>query len=44
MDKVKQDRFDKTANEIHKNCIYVGNHKDITSDMVKKLCEELNSI
>ena len=44
MDKVKQDRFDKTANEIHKNCIYVGNHKDITPDMVKKLCEELNSI
>ena len=44
MDKVKQDRFDKTANEIHKNCIYVGNHKDITSDMVKKLCEELNAL
>ena len=44
MDSVNQLRFDKNVSKIHKNCIYVGNHKDISSEMTKKLCEELNEL
>ena len=44
MDSVNQLRFDKNANEIHQNCIYVGNHKDVTPEMVKTLCDELNAL
>ena len=44
MNSVNQFRFDKNANLIHQNCIYVGNHKDVTENMVLKLCGELNSI
>ena len=44
MDSVTQFRFDKHVNEIHKNCIYVGNHKDITPEMVETLCDELNKL
>ena len=44
MDKVKQYRFDKNANLIHQNCIYVGNHKDVNKDIIHILCNELNNI
>tara|TARA_R110001583_G_scaffold123793_1_gene275192 strand:+ start:845 stop:2011 length:1167 start_codon:yes stop_codon:yes gene_type:complete len=44
MNSVNQFRFDKNANLIHQNCIYVGNHKDVTPDMVKTLCDELNKL
>ena len=44
MDKVKQYRFDENVNEIHNNCIYVGNHKDVTTEMVENLCKVLNSL
>ena len=44
MNSVNQLRFDKNANEIHNNCIYVGNHKDVTPEMVKVLCDELNAL
>ena len=39
-----QKRYDKNAMVIHNNCIYVGNHKDITIAMVKELCEVLNTL
>lgn len=44
MDSVNQFRFDKNANLIHQNCIYVGNHKDVTPEMVETLCHELNKL
>jgi CDP-6-deoxy-D-xylo-4-hexulose-3-dehydrase len=44
MKQIKQERFDSNARQIHENCIYVGNHKDVTDEMVKNLCEILNSI
>ena len=42
MENVNQHRFDDNAKLIHENCIYVGNHKDVTPEMVKVLCEVLN--
>ena len=44
MNFVEQSRFDKNANEIHNNCIYIGNHKDITHDMIETICSELNTL
>jgi CDP-6-deoxy-D-xylo-4-hexulose-3-dehydrase len=44
MKQIKQERFDSNARQIHENCIYVGNHKDVTDEMVKNLCEILNSV
>lgn len=44
MKSVKQDRFDHNAQKIHERCIYVGNHKDVTPQMVSNLCEELNKL
>ena len=44
MDKVIQSRFDKNVNKIHENCIYIGNHKDVTPEMVQMLCKELNAL
>lgn len=42
MESVSQYRFDNNAKLIHKNCVYVGNHKDVTPEMIKLLCEVLN--
>lgn len=44
MEAVNQFRFDKNAQEAHQKCMYVGNHKDVTPQMVKILCEALNSL
>ena len=44
MQQVEQETFDDNAKQIHKNCIYVGNHKDVKEDMVIELCEILNSL
>ena len=44
MNFVEQSRFDKNANEIHNNCIYIGNHKDITHDMIADICDKLNRL
>tara|TARA_S200002703_G_scaffold35525_2_gene30578 strand:+ start:129 stop:698 length:570 start_codon:yes stop_codon:yes gene_type:complete len=44
MNFVEQSRFDKNANEIHNNCIYIGNHKDITHDMITDICDKLNRL
>jgi len=44
MKSISQLRFDKNVSEIHNNCIYVGNHKDITTEMVENLCKVLNSL
>ena len=44
MKPISQFQFDDNAKIVHDNCIYVGNHKDITPSMVKDLCEALNSV
>jgi CDP-6-deoxy-D-xylo-4-hexulose-3-dehydrase len=35
---------DENVQKIHDRCIYVGNHKDISTDQVLELCSYLNSI
>ena len=44
MQNINQKRFDENSNKIHTNCVYIGNHKDITPEMVSELCRELNSL
>ena len=44
MQQVEQETFDDNVKQIHRNCIYVGNHKDVKEDMVIELCEILNSL
>ena len=44
MNSVNQMRFDDNAKQIHDNCIYVGNHKDVNEDMILELCDILNTI
>ena len=44
MKSVTQYRFDNNAQKIHENCVYVGNHKDVTPEMVSTLCKELNQL
>ena len=44
MHQVKQLRFEENAQQVHEKCMYVGNHKDVTPDMVKQLCKALNSL
>lgn len=35
---------DKNAEMIHNNCIYIGNHKDVSPEDVLNLCKELNTV
>ena len=37
-------RYDKTCKTIHDNCVYVGNHKDVTTEMILELCDSLNGV
>lgn len=41
---VIKDYTDKNAEKIHTNCVYVGNHKDVTKKDVISLCKNLNNI
>tara|TARA_R100000008_G_scaffold78932_1_gene60259 strand:- start:1122 stop:2246 length:1125 start_codon:yes stop_codon:yes gene_type:complete len=44
MECIDQERYDVNSQKIHDNCVYVGNHKDVSPQMVKELCEGLNSL
>jgi CDP-6-deoxy-D-xylo-4-hexulose-3-dehydrase len=44
MDCIDQERYDINSQKIHENCVYVGNHKDVSCPMIKNLCEGLNSL
>ncbi len=44
MDCIDQERYDTNSQKIHENCVYVGNHKDVSCSMIKNLCEGLNSL
>lgn len=35
---------DKNAENVHQNCIYVGNHKDVTEEDILSLCTTLNAL
>tara|TARA_A100001515_G_scaffold143826_1_gene146020 strand:- start:765 stop:1892 length:1128 start_codon:yes stop_codon:yes gene_type:complete len=39
---IKKSYSDRNAQKIHENCIYIGNHKDVTFEDIINLCEQLN--
>lgn len=44
MDRVNQFKTGVSSDFIHDNGIYVGNHQDVTLDMVKELADRINSL
>lgn len=44
MNSVNQLRIDNNSEEIHQKCIYVGNHQDVTIDMVDKLLSYISDL
>ena len=44
MKNVNQLRYDKNAEVIHLNGLYVGNHTEVSEDMIEKMCIEINKV